>query len=121
MKQFKRISKECVDEITNHVEAAVHETAEEALLHIKGIGGYGNHRKAKNYRKSFYLKPIKGNLFYKEILANRQYQLTHLLEHGHVVKNKYGKYGSTKAFPHWAETEKLVQSVLEEKLKRKLE
>ena len=28
------------------------------------------------------------------------YQLTHLLENGHVIRNKYGEYGRTPAYKH---------------------
>ena len=33
------------------------------------------------------------------------YQLTHLLEYGHVSKNQYGTYGRVKAYPHIKEAE----------------
>ena len=46
------------------------------------------------------------------IVHNRtDYQLTHLLENGHVIRNKKGEYGRTRPIKHiapvaeWAENE----------------
>lgn len=44
--------------------------------------------------------------------------LTHLLEHGHVVKNQTGKiYGTTMAYPHIAPAEKATEKLLDKKVK----
>lgn len=38
----------------------------------------------------------------------KHYRLTHLLEHGHIKRNKDGTYGRTKAQPHIAEAEERI-------------
>lgn len=49
------------------------------------------------------------------------YRLTHLLENGHIVKNKYGSYGRAKPQPHIANAaekgqKEMVQMIKEIKL-----
>ena len=56
----------------------------------------------------------------RKVIHNKQYQLVHLLELGHDLKNKNGiKYGDVKAYPHVKdaqeyaerETDKLIEEV----------
>lgn len=79
-----------------------------------GIGG-------KTYRNSFTSKVIAEDASKKmvAVYSPNHYQLTHLLEFGHVVKNKKnGKVlGTAAAFPHWAPTETEVNKMLEDIIK----
>ena len=43
-------------------------------------------------------------------IANRRYQLTHLLEYGHAIA---GGTGRAKAFPHWGNAEDFAVAELE--------
>ncbi len=56
-------------------------------------------KKSGKYRKSFYVTKENG----RTIVANRKYQLTHLLEHGHELVKQGGR---ARAYPHWATAEK---------------
>lgn len=118
--QFNAIANEIKKDVRGIVEETVDEVSGDALLYIEGIGDYDNHRKTKNYRKNFYLKKTSSSLAAKAVLANKQYQLTHLLEKGHVIKNKQGTYGRTKAIPHWDETEEIAIEDFEKKLQERL-
>lgn len=56
------------------------------------------------------------------IVHNRtDYQLTHLLENGHVIRNKYGEYGRTNGVKHIAPVEDWANSELPNEIKRELE
>lgn len=91
-------------EVKEAIDDSVLQTAEEVRDMVKEKAPV---QKGK-YQKSIAIKRE------KEILGNKQrivyakaphYRLTHLLEKGHVVRNQYGTYGRTRAFPHWAPAE----------------
>lgn len=56
------------------------------------------------YARSWSVKKQKGKLgVVNYIVYNKQhYQLTHLLENGHVIRNKKGTYGRTRPIKHIA-------------------
>ena len=55
------------------------------------------------------------------IVHNREnYQLTHLLEKGHVIRNKKGTYGRAPAYPHIAPAADEGASEFEENIRREL-
>lgn len=49
------------------------------------------------------------------------YQLTHLLENGHVIRNKKGEYGRTNGIKHIAPVEEWANSELPAEIERELE
>lgn len=68
----------------------------------------------KHYRDSFYMKKY-GTKSKKRgyVIANKKYQLTHLLEKGHDYVGRDGirKLGAARAFPHWEQANKKVQDL----------
>lgn len=55
------------------------------------------------------------------IVHNRTGQLTHLLENGHLIRNKYGEYGRTNGVKHIAPVEDWANNELPNEIKRELE
>ena len=89
----------------------------EAKAKIATLGDYRNHRESKNYRKGFKIKVDNTQLIKKVTVHNTQYQLTHLLEHGHAIRNGTGRLpGMTRAFPHWEETERVAIEDFEKRI-----
>lgn len=53
------------------------------------------------YAKSWTWKMVEEKLGEYGVVYNKEhYRLTHLLEHGHVIRNAYGTYGRTAPRPH---------------------
>ena len=72
--------------------------------------------KTGKYKKSFVVRTVaKGKGFKRNVVANRKYRLTHLLEDGHLTKNG----GRTRAFPHWKDAQEMAET-LPERLEKKL-
>lgn len=86
------------------------DTSKSAKLHISGgklKGSSGLYRKGWRM-KTYTENGVKAVKVYNETC----YQLTHLLEFGHLAKN--GKF--VKPVPHIKQAEELAESVLEDKL-----
>lgn len=66
------------------------------------------------YARGWKLKKTTGNKhYYKVVVHNTQYQLTHLLEYGHDIVRSGKVVGHANAQPHIAEVEKWVQDNIE--------
>lgn len=109
------LSKEIGDilQTFNHsVETATDKAAVEAgKLAVKELKGKtrGVHT-WKVYPKGWTIKKMKNGTVY--VWNAKSYRLTHLLEKGHKTNYKTGRYGShtkTRAFPHIAPVELMVQ------------
>lgn len=67
------------------------------------------------YKRSFFMKKIASGKGFKRVaVANRVSQLTHLLEHGHLVNGI-----RTRAYPHWEKAQKMADT-LPERLERRI-
>lgn len=123
----KLIAKELADyteEVEEVVERTIIKVSKEALeavrkkaqsykpdnLDITGeyIGGFKIRNEYKTRRRS------KG--WYKLYVANDKYQIGHLLEHGHALRNG----DRSRSFPHWIEGQK-VADTLPDRIKEAIE
>ena len=102
------------DEVRDNLSEAIKETAKESANELKKSGTF----KGNEYRRSWSskTKPTK-RLSVGYVVYNKEhYQLTHLLEFGHVKQNG----GRTRAFPHIAPVNDKVEERVINKLERKL-
>lgn len=71
-----------------------------------------------DYKRGFYIKKNAQGMGYKRVtVANKKYQLTHLLEYGHVLVNG----GRARAFEHWKSAQEIADTLperMEEVIKR---
>ena len=113
--QMKQILDEYTDEVNDVLHEAAKTTADEAEDRLHNTSP----RKTGDYAAGWEGKQ-EGE--YDYIVHNStNYQLTHLLENGHVIRNKKGTYGRAPAHKHikpvetWANRE--FQRKIEEGLK----
>lgn len=63
------------------------------------------------YQKNWEITTLTKNGTSRKVIHNKQYQLVHLLELGHDLKDKNGrKYGEVKAYPHVEKAQEYVDS-----------
>lgn len=87
---------------TREVEEEVEEVKEEVAKNTVKKLKKTSPKHTGNYAKKWTKKKV-GTA---QVIYNKEYSLTHLLEKGHITKNKYGTYGRTRAYPHIGSAEK---------------
>lgn len=93
-----------------HIKDTVREVGKETKEHISHTAP----KKSEKYSRSWAVKVMKENSHAMSVVVHskNKYQLTHLLEFGHVKRNG----GRTKAFPHLGEAEQKAIQSFEEKV-----
>lgn len=102
--------KQVLDEINKDVEESarknIDRTAKESVQKLRNTSP----KKTGSYAKGWGAKK-QGDM--DVVVHNRtDYQLTHLLENGHVIKNKKGTYGRTHGIKHIAPVEEWASDEL---------
>lgn len=78
-------------------------------------------RRSGKYAKGWTIKRTQTSFGIPDVIVhNRVYQLTHLLENGHVVRNKKGEYGRVNGIKHIAPVEEWANSELPLEIERNL-
>lgn len=90
-----------LNEYSSDIQEAITEEAQsvakEAVSELKNTSP----KRTGDYRKGWRTKTIKGRGFVECIVHNAtDYQLTHLLEKPHVIRNKYGTWGTSTPKVH---------------------
>lgn len=116
-----KIIQQYSDDVCRDLPEVVEDAAKFGVKTLKSkakgaVGGTGK------YTSSFKQKTTGSSSSSTEItIYSDRYQVAHLLEHGHVIKNQYGVYGVTAARPHWAPAEQEAIEKLEELIQKKVE
>lgn len=99
---------------SNNVDEAVKEATEEVASLAAQTLRETSPKRFGQYARSWFVKKTGGNKhYYKVVVANRRYQLTHLLEYGHNIVRGGMVVGHAQAKPHIGEVEKWVQENIE--------
>lgn len=125
LSELKNILGKYQTDVNDALKSAIKETAKDGVKAMKTqkyakLPSYVN-RRQKGYSKGWTTSPSKkGKYKNSETIHNKtDYQLTHLLEEGHMKRNGTGR---TRAFPHIQPTrdvlEKEVIKITEEKLEQ---
>lgn len=105
MKQVSKNSildiKEILNEYSNDIQLAITKKAEETAKYGAERLKHTSPKRKGKYSKGWRVKTIKGKGFVNSTIYNAtNWQLTHLLEKSHVIKNSNGTYGISKPQVH---------------------
>lgn len=113
-KVVKDYLKDWIEDIEEDVEETTNDLTKQAVKELKQTSPRGNGTRGKPYWKGWtQQKNRRINGKYTVKIHNKtNYQLTHLLEFGHVTRNG----GRTKAIPHIRPLEEKYSKLYEEKI-----
>lgn len=105
---IQTILSDYVDEIQEEVTKLSDEISEQGKNMLKNTTNTYHVRSGK-YNKGWRVKKEQGRNYVHNVIHNAtDYQLTHLLENGHIGKNQYGQWGKVQAFPHINKVDQFV-------------
>ena len=118
--------KEILDEYTLEVRRATSNSmdvvAKEAVRKLKNTSPrQAKHR--RKYAEGWALRRVKTGIGIPEMTVYNKtnYQLTHLLENGHIIDNGKGTYGRTRPIKHIAPVNDWACDELPKEIKKELE
>lgn len=112
--QIEQILEGYDEKVVQVSKEAMEEVAKEAVQKLRNSSPKGSRGK---YAKGWTTSTQNGVI----VVHNKVYQLTHLLENGHVIRNQHGTYGRTRAIKHIEPVEQWANEEVEEVIRRKLE
>ena len=117
--QMGRIMDQYSKEVKEVTDEAITQTANESRRKLRNTSP----KKTGHYARGWSIKKVKGRNGFSEVTIHNKadYQLTHLLENGHVVRNQYGTWGRTSAEPHIAPAEQEAVADLVKKVEEDIE
>lgn len=113
--EIAKVLNEYSDEVVKATNEAVDETAKEAVEELKTAGDFKD--RSGKYRKGW--SKVKGDNHFgvqSQVIKNKEYRLTHLLEKGHAKRNG----GRVRAYPHIAPVEEGLSDKIQKKIEEKL-
>lgn len=119
---------EILGEYSKELDDALYEEAKEiaknGVQELKRTSPVNKNKTSNRgrYRKGWRMDIEKGFGTVEAVIHNKtDYQLTHLLERPHVIRNKYGTWGTSRPQVHIQPVEEQCIKEFEEKLTRKIE
>ena len=94
--QMDRILEEYSKRVQNVTNVAIDRVARESVRRLRSTSPRGKHH-LRGYAEGWGLKNIKmsGNIADVVVYNKTNWQLTHLLENSHLIRNAKGEYGRT--------------------------
>lgn len=117
--QMDKILDQYSAEVKKVADEAITETAKESRRKLRSTSP----RKTGHYSRGWSVKKVRGQNGISEVIVHNKtdYQLTHLLENGHVIRNGKGTYGRTNGIKHIAPVEEWAAEELPREIERRLD
>ena len=113
--QMEKILDDYKKDVADATEAAINRTARDTVQKLKNTSPRGY---TGEYAAGWTVKKD-GRL--TQTVHNKKYQLTHLLNNGHVVRNKYGTYGRVEGDNHITDAANEAETELVQEIERRLQ
>ena len=118
--QMENILEDYSKEVKKATDDSIEKVTKESVQKLKNTSP--KRPNGGDYAKGWTKKKIRNRNGISEVIVhNKLYQLTHLLENGHIVRNKYGEYGRYNGVKHIAPVEEWAQSELPAEIERELD
>lgn len=116
--QLDRLLSDFVNEEQETIEKCFKKVARDTVKELKQTSPQDK----GDYARSWAVKNVKGAGRSIELVVHNKehYQLTHLLENGHVIRNQFGSYGRVSAKPHIKKAEEKANKELVAELQERL-
>lgn len=115
--QVGKILDEYSKEVKDVTNDAINNVSKESVSKLKNTSP----KKSGKYARGWTVRKERGSGGINTVTVhNKVYQLTHLLENGHIVRNKKGTYGRANGIKHIAPVEEWACSELPLEIERKL-
>ena len=115
--QIENILEEYDADLKKTTNSVMDKVSKESVQKLKNTSP----KRSGEYAKSWTKKKIKGSGGIDTVIVhNKKYQLTHLLENGHIVRNKKGTYGRTSGIKHIAPVEEWAIDEFPAEIEREL-
>ena len=116
--QMTKLLDESSQEVQDAANKAIKRVARETVKRLKNTSP----KRSGEYARDWAVKnlSVHGNIVNLVVHNRKHYQLTHLLENGHVIRNKKGTYGRAPAHPHIGPAEEWASIELPAQIEREL-
>lgn len=119
-KEIQSIFAEFQHSVTTAMEAAINNVARRAKTKLKKTSPSWKYQREEKYSEDWEIKQEDKQAKSSTVIANKQYQLTHLLEKGHDIVINGEVRGHADAIPHIEPVSKDVANEIQEELKKQI-
>lgn len=105
-------------QVKNVWEVSVARVSREAVQRLRNTSP----KKTGSYARGWTLKTVRTRAGVTDVIVHNRtdYQLTHLLENGHMIRNKKGTFGRTRPIKHIAPVSEWAENELPNEIERGL-
>ena len=117
--QMQKIFEEYTVEVKRATNNSVDVVAKQAVQKLRS----SSPKKTGSYARGWTIKRERGVAGINTVIVHNKtdYQLTHLLENGHIVRNKKGVFGRAPAHKHIKPVEEWANDELPKEIERELQ